>query len=87
VEDNINNNHQPWERKGTLPYTLVCTVKSRPRASSTPHNQERKGRKKKKKLVVALTGLPSYLCSLCAICQSVQARGWYPPHHTSSREA
>ena len=47
-----------------------------------PDNQERKGKKKKKKLVVALTGLASCQCSLCAICQSVQARGWYPPHHT-----
>jgi hypothetical protein len=45
-----------------------------------PNNRERKG--KKKKLVLALAGLSSYLCSLCAMCQSVQARGWYPPHHT-----
>jgi hypothetical protein len=44
------------------------------------HNQERKG--KKKKLVFALAGLSSYLCSVCAVCQFVQARGWYPPHHT-----
>jgi hypothetical protein len=42
-----------------------------------PHNQERKG--KKKKLVLALAGLSSYLCSLCAICQSVQARGGIHP--------
>jgi hypothetical protein len=34
VEDNINNNDQPWGRKGTLPYTLVCTVKSRPSVTS-----------------------------------------------------
>jgi hypothetical protein len=47
-----------------------------------PNNRERKGKKKKKKkLVLALAGLSSYLCSLCAMCQSVQARGWYPPHH------
>src|SRR5271156_2232707 len=39
-----------------------------------PNNQERKG-KKKKKLVLARGGLSSYLYRLCAICQSVQARG------------
>jgi hypothetical protein len=47
-----------------------------------PNNQERKG--KKKKLVLALAGLSSYLCSLCAICQSVQARGWHPPQYSMS---
>jgi hypothetical protein len=25
----------PWGRKGTLPYTLACTVKSRPRTTSS----------------------------------------------------
>ena len=25
-----SNNDKPWEGKGTLPYTLACTVKSRP---------------------------------------------------------
>ena len=37
MEDNNNNNnniHQSWGRKGTLPYTLVCTVKSRPSPTS-----------------------------------------------------
>jgi hypothetical protein len=34
-----------------------------------PNNQERKG--KKKILVLARAGLSSYLCRLCAICQSV----------------
>jgi hypothetical protein len=28
--NNNNNNNKPWEGKGTLPYTLACTVKSRP---------------------------------------------------------
>jgi hypothetical protein len=42
-----------------------------------PNNQERKG--KKKKLPLALAGLSSYLCSLCAIYQSVQARGGIHP--------
>jgi hypothetical protein len=48
-----------------------------------PNNQERKGKKKKKKkLVLARGGLSSYLCRLCAICQSVRARGLVstPPH-------
>jgi len=30
MEDNISSNsNQPWGRKGTLPYMLACTVKSR----------------------------------------------------------
>jgi len=33
-------------------------------------------------LVLARAGLSSYLCSLRAIHQSVQARGWIPPHHS-----
>jgi hypothetical protein len=41
--------------------------------NANPDNQERKG--KKKKLVLARGGLSSYLYRLCAICQSVQARG------------
>jgi hypothetical protein len=66
---------------GRIKETLTLTPPhhaedSLPRGRS--NNQERKG---KKKLVLALAGLSSYLCSLCAICQSVQARGWYPPHH------
>jgi hypothetical protein len=57
VEDNVNNNDdQPWWRKGTLPYTLACTLKSRP--SPTPIlTTERK--RKRKKLVLALAGLSS----------------------------
>ena len=27
-DNNNNNNNEPWGRKGTLPYTLACTVKS-----------------------------------------------------------
>jgi hypothetical protein len=27
---NYGNNNRPWEGKGTLPYTLACTVESRP---------------------------------------------------------
>jgi hypothetical protein len=38
VEDNINNNNnnndQPRRTEGTLPYTLACTVKSRPSPTS-----------------------------------------------------
>jgi hypothetical protein len=57
VEDNVNNNDdQPWWRKGTLPYTLACTLKSRP--SPTPIlTTERK--RKRKKPVLALAGLSS----------------------------
>ena len=80
MEDNINNNHQPWGRKGTLTYTLAYG-KIQAEDDANPDNQERKG--KKKKLVLARGGLSSYLCRLCAICQSVQAREWYPPHHNS----
>ena len=29
MDDNINNTDQPWGRRGTLPYTLACTVKPR----------------------------------------------------------
>src|ERR1700740_2908636 len=46
VEDDINNNNQPWGRKGTLPYTLACTVKSRPRPTSNlTTKREEKGEK------------------------------------------
>src|SRR2546423_15423044 len=40
---NINNTNQPWGRKGTLPYTLACTVKSRPSPTSnlTSKREER----------------------------------------------
>jgi hypothetical protein len=47
--------------------------------SVNPNHQERKG--KKEELVLARAGLSSYLCRLCTICQSVRAKGWYPPHH------
>ena len=42
MEDNINNNNQDWGRKGTLPYTLACTVKSRPSTAPTTDYQGKK---------------------------------------------
>ena len=78
MEDNSNHN-KPWGRE--LDFAVHAGVYGKVQAEDNVnlHNQERKG---KKKLVLALAGLSSYLCSLCAMCQSVQARGWYPPHHT-----
>ena len=55
MENNINNNDQPW----TLPYMLACTVKSRLNPTSTTNDQERE--RKRKMLVLALAGLSSYL--------------------------
>ena len=44
MEHNINN--QPWGKKGTLPYTLACTVKSRPGPmSNLTTRKEEKGEK------------------------------------------
>jgi hypothetical protein len=43
---NNNNNNKPWEGKGTLPYTLACTVKSRPssrRHQTAKREEEEKG--------------------------------------------
>jgi hypothetical protein len=81
VEDNINNNHLPWGEEGDFAVHASVYGKVQAEDNVNLHNREKKG--KKKKLVLALAGLSSYLCSLCAVCHSVQARGWYPPHHTS----
>jgi hypothetical protein len=61
-----NNINQPWERKGTLPYTLACTVKSRPSPTSTlMTKREEKG---EKDACVCSPELSSYLCRLCTLC-------------------
>jgi len=53
VEDDINNNDQPWGRKGTFA-VLACTVKPRPRE-----------KKRERKMLV---GRPlCRLCTLCAL--------------------
>ena len=53
---------------------------SRPSPTSTlMTKREEKGGKDACSLPEA--GLSSYLCRLCTMCQSVYARGWYPPHH------
>jgi hypothetical protein len=45
VEDN-NNDDRPWGRKGTLPYTLACMVKSGSSPTSTvTTKREEKGEK------------------------------------------
>ena len=48
VEDNNDGNtDQHWGRKGTLPCTLACTVKSRPSPTSTlMTKREEKGEKR-----------------------------------------
>jgi hypothetical protein len=54
VEDNINNNHQPWD------FAVHASVYGKVQAEGNvnPDNQKRKG--KKKKLVLVLAGLSSY---------------------------
>jgi hypothetical protein len=42
VENNYNSNN-PRERKGTLPYTLACTVKSRPSRASPLMTEREEG--------------------------------------------
>jgi len=77
VEDNIDNNNQPWGEGGWKEGDFVVHA-SEPTVN--PNDQD--GRKRKgKMLVLALAGLSSYLCRLCPMCQSVQTRGSYPPHH------
>jgi len=51
------------------------------RTTSPLGGNRRKGEKKR-----CLAGLSSYLCRLCPMCQSVQARGSYPPHHSTHGE-
>ena len=75
VEDN-NNNHQPLGEEGDFAVHASVYGKVQAEDSVTPNDQERKG--KRKMLVLARAELSSYLCRLCAMCQSVYARGWYP---------
>jgi hypothetical protein len=70
VEDNNNNNnHQPLREEGD--FTVHGSVYGKVQAEDgvKPNDQERKG--KRKMLVLTRAGLSSYLCRLCAICQSV----------------
>ena len=81
---NINNTNQPWGRKGTLPYTLACTVKSRPSPTSNlTSKREEKGRERC--LFAAQAGLASYLCRLSTlrVYLSVLGGGIHP-HHSMS---
>ena len=73
VEDS-NNNNQPWGRKGTLPYTLACTVKSRPSPNVTPNDQERR-MERGRCFLLARAGLSSYLSWLCTMCVSLPRLG------------
>jgi hypothetical protein len=45
-----HHDNRPWGQKGTLPYMLACTVKSRSGLVSTPSVS--RGKKREKKLVV-----------------------------------
>jgi hypothetical protein len=56
-------------------FALHASVYGKVQAEDNVNPNNREGEGKKKKLVLALAGLSSYLCSLCAVCQSVQARG------------
>src|SRR5436190_14245367 len=61
-------------RKGILPYTLACTVKSRPGPRSTTNDQERK-KEEKRCLFFARAGLASYLCRACPMCVNLSRLG------------
>jgi len=73
MEDNINNNDQPWGRKGTLPYTLACMVKSRPSLMSNL-TTKREGKVERCFLLV-LAGQSRYLCRVCPICVGLSRLG------------
>jgi len=73
VEDNINSNNQPWGRKGTSPYMLACTVKSRP--SPTAILTTKRGKGRERCLLIALAGLSSYLCRLCPMYVNLSRLG------------
>jgi hypothetical protein len=66
-------------------FAVHASVYSKAQAEPTvkSNNQDRR-KGEKKMLVLALAGLSSHLCRLCPRCQSVQARGSYPPHHNTN---
>jgi hypothetical protein len=76
--ENNNNNHHPWGRKGTLPYTLACTIKSRPSRTSPLMTNREEGEGKDVSCLPELD-CPSYLCRLCTMCASLSSlRGIHP---------
>jgi hypothetical protein len=60
-----SNNNQPWGRKGTLPYMLACTVKSRPSRMSLLMTKREEGEEKGCLSLPELACL--YLCRLCTV--------------------
>jgi hypothetical protein len=82
VEDNNNNQRlgEGW-RSGT--FAAHANVYGKVQAEPTVKSNDQDRRKGGKKILLfALSGLSSYLCRLCPMCQSVQARGSYPPCHS-----
>jgi hypothetical protein len=71
VEDNNNDNHQPLGEEGDFTVHASVYGKVQAKDSVKPNDQKRKGKRKRKMLVLARAGLSTYLCRLCAICQSV----------------
>jgi hypothetical protein len=61
-----HHNNRPWGSKGTFPYTLACTVKSRSSLASTP--SVNRGKKREKKHVSCLSWAFSYLYKLRVTC-------------------
>jgi hypothetical protein len=74
VEHNINNNNQPWGRKGDFAVHASVYGKVQAEPDVKPNDQERrKGRERC--LLVAQAGLASYLCRLCTfLCTPVRSR-------------
>jgi hypothetical protein len=71
VEDDINNNNnnQSWGRKGSLPYTLACTVKSRPSPQSILAIKREERKEEDACCLPSLGCLATYVG--CVLCVSV----------------
>jgi hypothetical protein len=75
-----NNNHRPWGRKGTLPYMLACTAKSRPGRTSPLITKREEGEGKESCPLPELGCLATYVgyVPCVSICLYQE---WCPPHH------
>jgi hypothetical protein len=70
----MEDNNKSWGRKGPLPYTLACTVKSKSSLASLPTTKT-EDKEEKKVIVPARVGLSSYLCRLYPVCVSLSMLG------------
>jgi hypothetical protein len=85
VEDNINNNNndQPRRTEGTLPYTLACTVKSRPSPTSILMTEREEKEEKAACRLPVLGCLAIYVGYVPCVSVCLGERGGVYPHYRS----